>query len=128
MDLGRVMDKVKLTLVDVESDEGERASVKVSVYALVDALHEAHVGVPEEGIAAVVRPGALDMSDADEAVEIIDRARVAADLVGRRRVDGPRLMEVDIRTAKRVRNEDAPGDGQGRDDTWQAAVLQTFQE
>src|SRR5262249_25855984 len=86
MNLGRVFGKVKLSLIDVESDEGEGAVVNVSIHPLVDAPDEAHVGVPEEEVAVVVRARALDMSNSDEAVEIADGAGVAADLVRRRRV------------------------------------------
>jgi hypothetical protein len=105
MDLSRVFGKVKLTLINVESDEGESTSVNVSIHSLVDALDEAHVRVPEEGVAVIVRARALDVSHTDEAIEIADRAGVAADLVRRARVGGSRLMEVTVRTSEWVGNE-----------------------
>ena len=87
--------------------------MQVAVHALVDALHEPDVHVPEEGVAGVVGAGALDMSNADEAVKIADRTRVAADLVRRRRVGRPWLMEVDVRTANGLGTSTPPGIGRG---------------
>src|SRR5262245_16789288 len=57
VNLRGAVDKVKLTLIDVESDEGEGAIVKLIVHSPVDALHEALVYVPEEGIAVPVLAG-----------------------------------------------------------------------
>src|SRR5262249_12621860 len=115
---------VELTGVDVESDEGEGGVVDDAVGTLVDALHEAQVRVPEERVAVVVGPCALDMSGTDEAVEIVNGARIAADLVRGGRINGPWQMEGDVRTAERGGIEYAAGDGHGPDDTGKTAVLQ----
>jgi hypothetical protein len=46
--LGRVWQrKVKLTLIGVQSDQGEGAAVQVAVHPAVNALHEAQVRFPQ---------------------------------------------------------------------------------
>src|SRR5262249_37579131 len=115
-----------LTLVDVQSEEGEGAPLDGSVRRPVDALHEAQVHFPEQGVAAPVRPGAAHLGDADEAVEIGDGARLAAE-ARVRRIRRPRKSEVDARAAERVRDgKRAAGDGYGPG-TWHTAVFQLFQ-
>jgi hypothetical protein len=63
-----------------------------------------------------VGPGALNVNNADESVEIGDRARIAAALVRRGRVNGPWQMEVHVRTSERRGIEYAP-QGMGRGET-----------
>src|SRR5262249_2394303 len=65
--------------VDVESDEGEGTLMNFPVGPLVCAVHEPQVRVPEEGVAVVVHARALDMGNAEEAIEIGDGARLAAE-------------------------------------------------
>ena len=57
MDLSRLADKVILTLIDVQSDEGEGAVVELTVHASVRALHKAQVRLPEERVAVDVLSG-----------------------------------------------------------------------
>jgi hypothetical protein len=50
VDLGREIDKVILTLIQVKSDLHEPRIAKAAVHALVAALHEAQVGVEEQRV------------------------------------------------------------------------------
>jgi hypothetical protein len=54
MHLGGEVCEVKLTSVEVKSNESERPVVHGAIPADVDALHEAHVGVEEECLGAAV--------------------------------------------------------------------------
>jgi hypothetical protein len=127
MDLSRAVDKVELTLKDVESDEADGALVELAVHPLVHALHEAYVRIPEERIAGPIAPGTLIAGDADETVEVGDLGRlVAGSWAGRSQwsVRGAGKIMVDERPAERV--PEPTGNGQRRD-TQEAAVLQEFQ-
>ena len=82
VDLGAEVDEVKLTSVEVKSNEPERSLVYPAVLADIDATHEAHVGVEEEGFGAAVGvgrgPRALHIGDPEETVEVGDRRRIDA--------------------------------------------------
>src|SRR5207248_1361492 len=100
MGLSREVDKVKLTLKGVHSDLGKGAVVESSIHSSVDPLHEAEVRIEEErrcgtrrGVCR--RPGALDLGDADEAVEIGDLVRLVAERW--RSVGRPRQVLMDER-------------------------------
>jgi hypothetical protein len=110
--------------VDVESDEGESSRVNLPVGTLVQAVHEPQVRVPKQGVATVVRSRALDVGDADEAIEIGDCARLTPEAAAGV-VRGTGLLEMNVRPAEaRV---EKPWNGQ-RPGAWHAAILQRFQE
>ena len=66
--------EVKLTSVEVQSNESERPPVNGAILADVDTLHKAHIGIEQERLGAAVRlpggPSALHLRDADRALEI----------------------------------------------------------
>jgi hypothetical protein len=77
VNLGGEVCEVKLTSVEVQSDETERPPVNGAILADIDALHEAHIGVEQERLYAAIRipggPGSPYVRDADKALEIGDR-------------------------------------------------------
>lgn len=77
MNLSGEIREVKLTSVQVKSNEPERPLVNFAVQADVGTLHEPHVGVEQERLDAAVRipggPGSLHVCDPDKALEIGDR-------------------------------------------------------
>lgn len=77
VNLGGEVREVKLTSVEVESDETERPPVNGAILAGIDALHESHIGVEEERLDAAIRisggPSSPHVCDADKALEIGDR-------------------------------------------------------
>src|SRR5438477_9425019 len=93
-----VVDLIARTgLIDVDSDEPERASAHAPVGAAEDALHEAHVRVEERKLRDLARrvvralDGAADIGEADDAIEVGDRARLGRDRVETR---GPGTIDV----------------------------------
>jgi len=76
MDLRAKIDEVKLTSIEIQSYESERALVNGTVLADIDPLHEAHVGVVKErlGAAVWIRRGtrAPHVRDPDKTVKIGD--------------------------------------------------------
>src|SRR5207245_5052014 len=77
MDLGGEVGEVILTSVQVQSNKAESSLVNSAVLADVDAAHEPHVGVEQQGLDTTVWVGsracALHVGDADEAVEVGQR-------------------------------------------------------
>ena len=77
VNLGGVVCEVKLTSVEVQSNEAKGPSVNGAVLTDIDALHKAHIGVEQERLDTVVRisgnPSSLHLRDADKALEIGDR-------------------------------------------------------
>jgi len=77
VNLGGEIFEVKLTPVEVQSNETKRPTVKAAILADIDALHKAHIGVEQERLdAAITIPGEprpLHLCDADKALEIGDR-------------------------------------------------------
>jgi hypothetical protein len=69
--------EVKLTSVEIKSNETERPAVNVAVPADVDALHKAHIGIEQQRLDAAVGilggSGSPHVRDADNALEISDR-------------------------------------------------------
>ena len=59
MDLGREILEVKLTSVEVQSNEAERPLVDRTVDSDVDTAHEAHVSVEEQGFGASIGVGGM---------------------------------------------------------------------
>jgi hypothetical protein len=117
MNLGRVINKVKLTLIEVESDQRESPGMEVSIHSLEDAPYEPQVRIIKKGVAGAIRAGPLDTDHTDEAVEIGDRARFAA-LPRHCRGNRPWEIQVHVWATEGVRNQDSAGDGQGRYHTW----------
>jgi hypothetical protein len=77
VNLGGEVCEVKLTSVEVESNEAERPRVNGAILANIDALHKAHVGVEQERLYAAIRipggPSSPHVCEADKAFEIGDR-------------------------------------------------------
>lgn len=77
MNLGGEVREVKLTSVQVKSNEPERRLVNTAVQAGVGALHEPHVGVEQERLDAAVGvpggSGSAYVCGPGKAVEIGDR-------------------------------------------------------
>jgi hypothetical protein len=77
VNLGGEVCEVKLTSVEIKSNESERPFVNGAVLADVGALHKAHIGVEQERLDAAIRipggPRSLHFCDADLALEIGDR-------------------------------------------------------
>jgi hypothetical protein len=77
VNLGGEVCEVKLTSVEVQSNETERPPVNGAILADIDALHEAHIGVEQERLYAAVGfpggPSSPHVCDADKAPEIGDR-------------------------------------------------------
>ena len=116
VDLRRKHTKVKLTLIEVKSDEHKPRWEKAAIDASVGSQHEAGIDIEEKRIGVpgiCVGPGAgpLDFGLADVAVEISNRGRLAARVAGGSnrvvrgsgRIDGPREVKVEERTTDRVR-------------------------
>src|ERR1700694_439779 len=77
----RVRRRIKLTLIDIESDEAERPFVLAPVHADVLAAHESVVTVEQEGrrlsrLRIPAGAGAPDGRDAGGAAVVEDRARL----------------------------------------------------
>jgi len=74
VNLGGEVFEVKLTSVEVQSNEPERPPVNAAILANVDTLHKAHIGIEQECLdAAVGMPGgssSLHLRGADKALEI----------------------------------------------------------
>ncbi len=74
VNLGGEVCEVKLTSVEVQSNEPERPPVNGAILADIDALHKAHVGIEQERLDAAARipggPSSLYLGDADSALEI----------------------------------------------------------
>ena len=67
-----------LSLIEVESNKTEGASVPLSVHPNVDTLHETHVHIKEEGVPLTTarvdaRSRTPDVSSTNEALEVVDR-------------------------------------------------------
>jgi len=77
------MIEVNLTFIEVHSDEGKRAVMPPAVFADVDALHEAHVGLEEH-----VRRFTCVGVDAGPRSEDTAIAAVAVEIGDLRRLDG----------------------------------------
>lgn len=109
MDLGAEVVEVKLTSIEVKSNESERSFVYRAVLADIDATHEAHVRVEKEGLTlgpvGVRRgPRALNIGDAEEAVEIGYRRRIDAGAEeDQREISPPNVVGVGRRLGGRVR-------------------------
>ena len=77
VNLGGEVCEVKLTSVEVQSNEAERPRVNGAILANIDALHKAHVGVEQERLYAAIRipggPSSPHVCEADKAFEIGDR-------------------------------------------------------
>ncbi len=77
VNLGGEVCEVKLTSVEVQSDETERPPVNGAILADIDALHETHIGVEQQRLYAAIRmpggPSSPHVCDADKALEIGDR-------------------------------------------------------
>ena len=97
---------------DIQSDEGERAVVVMSIYADVFARHEANIGGPEEGClvdaACACSRAAGEVTDADEAVEVGDRRGIALAALDA-------VMQVRHRLRVRGREIDEPRIGRQRE-------------
>jgi hypothetical protein len=80
VNLGGEVCEVKLTSVEVQSNEAERPSVNAAILADIDALHKAHIGVEKERLYAAIRipggPSSPHVCDADNTFKIGDRCRV----------------------------------------------------
>jgi hypothetical protein len=74
VNLGGEVCEVKLTSVEVQSNEPERPPVNGAILADIDTLHEAVVGIEQERLDTAVRipggPGSLHLRDADNTLEI----------------------------------------------------------
>jgi hypothetical protein len=74
VNLGLEVFEVKLTSVEVQSNEPERAPVNGAILAEIDTLHKAHIGIEQERLDAAVRipggPGSLQSLHAGNALEI----------------------------------------------------------
>jgi len=109
--------EVRLTSINVQSDFDKCSGIERAVHALVRALHEAQVGVPEETVvgfvALVADPIALDADSTVEADEIGDLVGFVAKKRRHLRigVGGPLVILVDVETG---RVEGAGGQGQGQ--------------
>ena len=77
VNLGGEVCEVKLTSVEVQSNETERPLVDGVILADIDALHKPHIGVEQERLDAAIRipggPSSPHVCDADKALEICDR-------------------------------------------------------
>jgi len=77
VNLGAEVVEVKLTSVEIKSNEPERPPVDGTILTDVGTFHKAHIGVEQERLGAAVRipggPGSLHLCDADLALEIGDR-------------------------------------------------------
>jgi len=82
MNLRTEVNKVKLTLIDVNSKEAEGALVVPAIHPDVLPCHEAHIGIVEEPrcyhAGRGIRPccGALNVGNAEHTVEVGDRGRL----------------------------------------------------
>src|SRR5713226_9207142 len=63
--LGREVIEVKLTCIEVQSNEAERPPVDLPVDTHVHPAHEAHVCVEKQSVTAVVAPRAPDVGYAN---------------------------------------------------------------
>ena len=74
VNLGGEVCEVKLTSVEVESNEPERPPVDGAILADIDTLHKAHIGIEQERLDLAVRlpagPSSLHLRYADRALEI----------------------------------------------------------
>ena len=74
VNLGGEICEVKLTSVEVQSNEPERPSVNGAILADIDTLHKAHIGIEQERLDLAVRlpggPSSLHLRHADRALEI----------------------------------------------------------
>lgn len=74
VNLGGEVCEVKLTSVEVESNEPERPPVDGAILADIDTLHKAHIGIEQERLDLAVRlpagPSSLHLRHADRALEI----------------------------------------------------------
>ena len=77
VNLGSEICEVILTSIEVKSDQGERTMVDGPVNTHVDSAHEAHVSIKEEFFRRPIGigrgSGALDLSHAHFAIQVIDR-------------------------------------------------------
>ena len=77
VNLGGEVCEVKLTSVEVQSNEAERPCMNAAILTDIDALHKAHIGVEQERLDAAIRipggPSSPHVCDADKAFEIGDR-------------------------------------------------------
>ena len=80
VNLGGEVLEVEPTSVEIQSNEAERPSVRMSILGDVDTLHEAHISVKEErlGTAVGIRGDALSthVRDTDDPLEVGDRRRI----------------------------------------------------
>jgi hypothetical protein len=76
VDLGGEVCEVKLTSVEIESNESERPPVDSAILTDIDTLHKAHIGVEKERLDAAVGilgdASSLYVGHADKALEIGD--------------------------------------------------------
>ena len=103
-----VMDLIcrgNLSLIEVESNKTEGASVLLSVHPNVDALHETHVHIEEEGLPLTTarvdaRSRTPNVSSTNEALEVEDR-----------RIFGARSGRCRIKVKKLAKGLEAFGNG-----------------
>ena len=74
VNLGGEVFEVKLTSVEVQSNEPERPSVNGAILADIDTLHKTHIRIEQKLLDAAVRipggPSSLHLRDTGKALEV----------------------------------------------------------